>query len=94
MLVPRLLWRKSLQTLWPGWRALRRSLIEQRGRICQTYGTRPERLSDFEADEEWSYDTSTDPTVARVPKIVLRCSIFRGAAFGAPQCGQNFIFTS
>src|SRR5258708_809011 len=55
------------------WKQLRQSIIAEHDLCCDTCGKKVESHSDLSAHEEWTYDTSQTPAVARVKDIVLIC---------------------
>jgi hypothetical protein len=57
-------WQKKLRA---------RLLAAQKKLACRICGVKPEKPSDLEAHEEWSYDTSSFPAVAQIETISLIC---------------------
>ena len=55
------------------WRKLREGLIAERGLRCETCGRLEQEGKDIAAHEEWDYDTSNTPAVARLTGIKLSC---------------------
>jgi len=55
------------------WRKIRANIIAERGMKCETCDKALEQSRDVKAHEDWEYDTSKDPAVARLTKIILSC---------------------
>jgi hypothetical protein len=55
------------------WAALRRPVIEDRGRKCGTCGEAIKQSADIQAHEAWAYDTSVVPAAAKIREIVIQC---------------------
>ncbi len=75
-LVPEPLWGRNLRALLsPGaWQKLRKKLIAERGLTCAICGAVEESAKRIHAHEEWSYDTTQTPAVARVSRVELVCA--------------------
>jgi hypothetical protein len=52
------------------WRKLRQSVIDRDGSSCLTCNSIPDRIY---AHEDWEYDTTQKPAVARIGRIALQC---------------------
>jgi len=57
------------------WRKLRRSLLECRPLRCEICATTVTDARDINAHEEWNYDVSRSPAVARLDRIVFACRL-------------------
>jgi hypothetical protein len=70
--VPAPLWRVNLRhrLSQSEWKKLRASVIAARGPRCETCGAAPAKLS---AHEDWAYDTSVAPAVAKLVDVRLSC---------------------
>jgi hypothetical protein len=55
------------------WKQLRQSITAERDLCCDTCGKKVESYSALSGHEEWTYDTSQTPAVARVKGILLSC---------------------
>ena len=73
--VPAPLWGANLRKiLKPNeWQKLRKSLLAERGCICQTCGLELPVSSKVQAHENWEYDISADPAIAHLKGILLSC---------------------
>lgn len=73
--VPAPLWGVNLRAVLTktGWRKLREGLIAERGLRCETCGQLQQETKDIAAHEEWDYDTSSNPAVAKLTGIKLSC---------------------
>lgn len=55
------------------WRKIRNAIIERDGPVCAICGARPEARAEIHGHEEWVYDTSSIPAIARLSGITLHC---------------------
>ena len=55
------------------WIKLRASIIDERGMCCETCGKKLAASKQIMAHEDWDYDASTKPAVAKLIKIQLSC---------------------
>ena len=74
-LVPMQLWHMNMRALVTRteWKKLRVALLESQGIICATCGkeeTLPRRVY---AHEEWEYDESAEPAIAKITGVSLVC---------------------
>lgn len=78
--VPRPLWRQNLRAALGDheWRKLRQRLLAERGRDCETCGVSVPPDARIHAHEEWAYDTSAVPAVARIVRIAFICVLCHG----------------
>lgn len=60
------------------WRKIRKALLEENGCVCAICGAEPEDVRQIHGHEEWVYDTSTTPAVARLNGITLHCWLCHG----------------
>lgn len=73
--VPAPLWGVNLRAMLTKteWRKLREGLIAERGLKCETCGRVESESKDIAAHEEWDYDTSATPAIAKLTGIKLSC---------------------
>ena len=72
-LVPFPLWKKNLRAFIPKsqWSNLRQAILDTRGERCEVCGCG--EGGPFHAHEEWEYDTSGIPAIARLIGIGIQC---------------------
>ena len=56
-----------------GWKAMRRSILSERGNRCETCSKIVEESSDLHAHEEWVYETTEDSGTAKIRRIAIQC---------------------
>lgn len=73
--VPKPLWHENLRhrLTQAQWRRERAKVIAERGLVCESCGKVEALSKKIAAHEEWSYDTTTTPAVARLLGIKLSC---------------------
>jgi hypothetical protein len=73
--VPAPLWGKNMRKIMTQteWKKLRVSIIEERGMRCETCQKELTESKQVKAHEDWEYDVSATPAVARLTKIQLSC---------------------
>ncbi len=73
--IPAPLWGVNLRKVLTRteWRKVREGLIAERGLKCETCGGVQYETKDIAAHEEWEYDTSGSPAVAKLTGIRLVC---------------------
>jgi len=54
-----------------GWGKIRQATIQKHGNRCATCGEQTTR--GLQGHEQWEYDTTTDPAVARIRGVVMKC---------------------
>ena len=74
-MISRPLWGLNLRRALPvsRWNKIRRAHIAERGLKCQTCGKAGTESKRIFCHEEWYYDTTRDPAVARLTGLVLSC---------------------
>lgn len=77
--IPKPLHRINLRSVLKAseWKAIRQSLIRERGLICETCRAKT-LTADLHAHEIWSYDTTTSPATATLTGISLQCKLCHG----------------
>jgi hypothetical protein len=74
-LIPRPLWQANLRKILTRtqWKKIRSEALEKRGCRCETCGKEEPESKRISAHEEWDYDTSKSPAVAKLTGIKLSC---------------------
>jgi hypothetical protein len=72
--IPKPLYRINLRSVLKAseWKAIRQSLIRERGLICQSCGEKV-LSADLQEHEQWTYDTSSEEAVATLTGIAIQC---------------------
>ena len=73
--VPKPLWNLNLRHVLTKtqWKKLRELVLAERGLVCATCGKVETEARKISAHEEWSYDTTSSPAMARLASIRLSC---------------------
>ena len=74
-LVPQQLWFRNLRKLMSQyeWSKLRKKVIAERGLVCETCGFVAPLSKNIFCHEKWTYETSTDPWIAKLIGIEMTC---------------------
>lgn len=74
-MVPFPLWGANMRSLMTAteWRKVRLALLDEQGMVCVVCGKIETAPSRVYAHEEWEYDETTEPAVARIAGISLVC---------------------
>jgi hypothetical protein len=74
-MVPGPLWGMNLRRMLPKshWNKIRQNLIAECGLKCQTCGKVETESSRIYAHEEWAYETTRSPAIARLVSLKLSC---------------------
>jgi hypothetical protein len=73
--IPRPLYGRNLRKILTQtqWKKLRAGVLEERGLRCETCGKEEAESKRLSAHEEWEYDVSQTPAVAKLTEIKLSC---------------------